>query len=873
MVAAEVSVADDPARPGAEPATRPGAETATRPEAEAATRPGAEPATRPGADAATRPGAEAATRPGAETATRPEAATAKRPGAPESWRPDGPWARGLGAALLALALGGLVSPGLARRVPQYAPGDYAVRSVRAPYDFSVVDPAATERRRHEARAAAPLVFRVDTHVAAAVSSRLSAAFAPIARLFEDADAHRVPAESELAPLSARRRTALGKQRAAEADARLSRGIEEALPAFESAVGVQLAPAERAALTRERFSPRVIGLLESVLTAVYAEPVVADRVTLVPQPDDEPGAGSGPRPIVLRDSAGGERPAGRRPLRTRSEATAQAAADVDDRLAAEPSDLRQALTRILQASLVPNASFDRAMSDARAEASAAAVLPVSLSFRRNQLIVGEGQEVTAPVRLVLDELHARQAPAAFGWRAAGSSLLFFLLLVAGLFRRGGRVASERTGGAVRDLVFLASGLALSIAFFRLWLLAANLLSAGNPALPPIGLALLFPLAAVPMLTQFVLNDHRATAQLLVGGLAAGLLVDQGIEVAGATVAIGLTGLHAVARCSSRACLVRAGLRTAGVAAAAALAVALVAQLGPLAAAVAVLLGAAGGFGSGLLVIALAPAVEWMFGYATRISLLEMISYEHPLLKRLIAEAPGTFQHSATVSVLADAAAAAIGADRLLVRVGALYHDVGKIDDPGVFIENQVGPNPHDALPPDESARAIRRHVTEGVQLVGRYGLGERVADFVREHHGTRPIVYFLERARAAGLSVDEAAYTYPGPRPASRETAILMLADQVEAVARANPGRDAADYRATVAATIEHLRGEGQLDEAPITAAEFAGIRDALAEALVRVHHRRIPYPGQEGGPPLTETAIDPRPAPSATPPPEAPAAP
>ncbi|MBP7570120.1 MAG: HDIG domain-containing protein [Acidobacteria bacterium] len=756
------------------------------------------------------------------------------------------------AALVALALGILVSPGLSRRVPHYAAGDYATRSIRAPYDFSVVDVSATERRRRDAAAAAPVVAALDSGAAAKAASRLVGAFEPMARLFEEADAQRVPSENEVRGLSSRARAALEKRRAVEADAWLAGALAKALPAFEAATGIRLADDERGALERERYSGRVVRLLASVLEAVHAEPIVADRAAFEPLP----GAGGGPRPrpVVLRDQAGGERPASQ--LRTRDEAAALVPARVDAMLPAEPPDLRRAIARIAAAAVVPNASHDAAASAARREAAEAAVLPVSLAFRRNQLIVGEGLEVTPQIRLALDELRARHAPAVFGSQVAGSSLLFFLLVIAGLLVRGDpsrQAAGRPRGGAdARDAVFLAGGLVLAASLLRLWLVTVDLLLAGNPALSPMALALLFPLAGVPMLTRFVLDERSAAAQLLVWSVAAGLMADHGVEVASLTLVSGLVGMWAVARCSSRACLVRAGLRAGGAAGAAALAAALVAQLGPPATATATLLGGAGGFLSGLLVIALAPAIEWLFGYTTRINLLEMISYEHPLLKRLIAEAPGTFQHSATVGVLADAGAAAIGADRLLVRVGALYHDIGKIENGALFIENQRGPNPHDSLPPAESARIVRRHVTDGVKLVERYGLGDQVAAFVREHHGTRRIVYFLERAKAAGLTVDEADYTYPGPRPASRETAVLMVADQAEAVGRLKPGRDVDEYRATIAAAVEQLRADGQFDEAPITTADLRRMRDAMAEVLARMHHRRIPYPGQEGGPPLAD---------------------
>jgi putative nucleotidyltransferase with HDIG domain len=245
-----------------------------------------------------------------------------------------------------------------------------------------------------------------------------------------------------------------------------------------------------------------------------------------------------------------------------------------------------------------------------------------------------------------------------------------------------------------------------------------------------------------------------------------------------------------------------------------------------------------------VVAFAPAVESLFAYTTRISLLEMLNYEHPLLKRLMAEAPGTFQHSVSIGILADAAAAAVDADPLLVRVGALYHDVGKLADRDLFIENQAATNPHDTLAPLESARRIRAHVEEGVRIVREYRLGERIADFVREHHGTRPIEYFLHKARTAAAAVDPADYQYPGPRPRSKETAILMIADQVEATSRAMPGASSDQRREMIASTIDRLRDEGQLDDAPVTLRDLERIREALAEVLAGMNHRRVEYPGQ-----------------------------
>jgi putative nucleotidyltransferase with HDIG domain len=264
---------------------------------------------------------------------------------------------------------------------------------------------------------------------------------------------------------------------------------------------------------------------------------------------------------------------------------------------------------------------------------------------------------------------------------------------------------------------------------------------------------------------------------------------------------------------------------------------------------------GGFLSAPLMFALAPLAEGLFGHVTRLTMADWLSYEHPLLRRLAAAAPGTFQHSVNVGVLADAAAGEIQADALLARVGGLYHDVGKINAPEYFIENQHGPNPHDALEPAESARILCAHVGDGVELVTRYGMGERVADFVREHHGTGQMRLLRSKAEATGQSVTDDAYRYPGPRPRSREAGILMIADQLEATARARAPADDAECDAIVRSTIERISAEGQLGDSGLTEPDLVTAARAFSRALQAMYHRRLSYPASGDGTPLPPVVV------------------
>lgn len=255
-------------------------------------------------------------------------------------------------------------------------------------------------------------------------------------------------------------------------------------------------------------------------------------------------------------------------------------------------------------------------------------------------------------------------------------------------------------------------------------------------------------------------------------------------------------------------------------------------------------------SAALASTLLPVIEWVSGVTTDLTLLELSDPERPLLRRLATEAPGTYAHSIAMANLCESACNAIGAKGLLARVGCYYHDVGKLKKPQFFVENQSpGANPHDKLKPEVSAGIIRNHVREGIQLAEDHKVPDVVKAFVPEHHGTMEITYFLERARTrtSDPQINPEEYRYPGPKPQSVETAVAMLADGVEAAARVledpSPERlsDAIDH------IIRQRIDQGQLDEAPLTLAQLARVRDEFVRILGGAHHNRIDYPAAAGG--------------------------
>lgn len=253
---------------------------------------------------------------------------------------------------------------------------------------------------------------------------------------------------------------------------------------------------------------------------------------------------------------------------------------------------------------------------------------------------------------------------------------------------------------------------------------------------------------------------------------------------------------------------------------------------------------------MIVMASSRIFETVFGEITNFTLLELSDSSQPLLKRLVIEAPGTYHHSIIVSNLSEAAADAIGAHSLLTRVGAYYHDIGKMEKSAYFTENQmVTGNKHDALEPSMSRLVILNHIKEGVELAKQYKLNQRIIDFIPEHHGTSLIHYFYQRALAEGDAdeVGEQEYRYPGPKPRSKETAIVMLADSVEGATRALDEHTPQKIEDVVRKVINNKFIDGQLDECNLTLREIDAIASTFVRVLSAMYHGRVKYPEGTNG--------------------------
>lgn len=388
----------------------------------------------------------------------------------------------------------------------------------------------------------------------------------------------------------------------------------------------------------------------------------------------------------------------------------------------------------------------------------------------------------------------------------------------------------------------------------------------------GAAYLMPIAFNSMLVTILLDPKVALLQSVIISLLTGMFsaTDQLSHTLVAVVG-SVVGVYAVARVESRNDIYRAGFFVGVSNAATVLALYLMQSASLLEWHVwrDVAIGGANGLVVAVLVTGALPLFENLFGVVTPLKLLELSNPNHPLLKKLMVEAPGSYHHTILVANLCEAAAESIGADQVLARVGAYYHDIGKTKRPAFFVENQFGgENPHDKLPPSLSAMIITSHVKEGVEMAREARLPQEIVDFIPEHHGTTLVSYFYHMASKNGQSeyVLEEDFRYDGPKPRSKETAICMLADGCEASVRAMRQRGHLTHdqiEQQVKRIIEDRLKQGQLDSCDLTLKELDTIARTFVKVLSGVHHARIDYPAE------AKPAAAPAAGPAAEPAPEA----
>lgn len=479
-------------------------------------------------------------------------------------------------------------------------------------------------------------------------------------------------------------------------------------------------------------------------------------------------------------------------------------------------------------LKPNYTYDEAATARLKKEASAGVTPVVINKQKGEIVVREGEVVTAAQVKILKELGLMSRGVDLA-RLAGLSLFALVSFIAFsiylyLFQR--KIYESDRLIAVLAIIFLVT------------ILVAKFVG-------PFYSFFLIPVGAAAMLTVLLFNIETAVLVILMLSLFSGLIAGQNYQYTLYGLLIGLFAIYAINNIRHRTDLALAGAWVTLGTTVLALITTLLSGAGWFDMVKNLGWGLLGGISTAVLTIGALPFLEKAFGITTDIKLVELSYANQPLLRELMMKAPGTYNHSIMTGNLAESAAEAIGANPLLARVGAYYHDIGKVKRPLFFIENQIGgENPHDNTNPSLSCLIITSHVKEGVDLARKYRLPKEIVDIINEHHGTSVVAYFYHKAKENIVKevVSEENFRYSGRRPKTKEAALVMLADSVEAAARTiskpSPGR----IEQLIKRIVQSKLDDGQLSESNLTLNDIECIIKSFTQVLSGLYHTRVEYP-------------------------------
>jgi len=687
-------------------------------------------------------------------------------------------------------------------------GDIATESIRAPRD--VENKIATQRRIEQARQSVAPIYRLNQNVQTEIVEEVN-------EIFEEIRIVRSLAEQRLKEWEEKQRAALSQQQLQEEEATQEDGIQQ---------GEQDGQAEEA--RQEEVYDGVQGEIDyqQVFDKQFLEQL-KDHIR-VQLSNDELLA------CITADEAEIsqlqeyliEMLTSLLDLKIKEDNLLEAKNTLRNEMLTRPisSELRLVGTTIGLILLKPNMIYDEEATEAEREKAARSVEKVI--YKKGQYIVQDGQPVTEEQIAMLKELGLLKDEPFDVPLVVGLGLLILALEIGGAFYIHHFEKELTNQHHMFILIILVMCLTLGVSYG---------MSVVNQYLMPVALAaLLLTVLMKPRIAFFV----NVILSILVGIMTRG---QAGVMVAG--LLGGMMGIFIAHRSQQRNGLFLAGLGASAASMLTAAAYELIVSGSWRAALRSSLWSGGSGIVAAVLAVGTLPVWENVFGIITPIRMIELSNPNHPLLKRLLREAPGTYHHSIIVANLAESAAQAVGANGLLARVGAYYHDVGKLNRPYYFRENQLtSENPHDKLNPTLSTNIITSHTKDGVKLAQKYRIPKVIQDFILQHHGTTPVIYFYHKAKNNNRDVKLDDFRYTGPKPQTPETAIVMLADTVEAAVRTLPDPTPGKIEGLIRKLIKEKLEDGQLDECHLTLKDLDSIATAFKDVLCGIFHERVEYP-------------------------------
>ncbi|MBN95757.1 MAG: hypothetical protein CL928_17085 [Deltaproteobacteria bacterium] len=751
-----------------------------------------------------------------------------------SWQRQGHRVLRVGLALLTSVL-------LAALIVDWSPldgvrglevGDILKTTVRARNPLEVVDESLTSERRRLAAERTANVFNYDVLLARNVQRRIDQAFEEM-RAFLAAEKSMIQGSDEPGdPLPSD-------------PVRLERQVER----FATTLAVELRDTDVATLQFAGFSESTQRDVKELVRVAMGSYILLDRDHLPTQ---------GPITVVRQEGVAREeiRLDQLDSVRDLQQARRLIARTASDDFRDRPAHVLETITHLAGELCAPNLHFEASETAVRKEQAAAAVPVVTRSYQQGQVIRRSGDEVDSWSLNVIQQMNAEARAYSPTRHLLALTMLFlvFSVLLAGFAER----FISKFCSRIRDLIAMAILVVLVAAGAAILQRVGVGLSGDPGSIPLTAYGFAVPVAVGGIMLRTLMNSETAIVWSIYAALVCTVIMGGGVWLAVFYMVSCLVASGGVGRSSERGRIVRAGVVASLANVAVVIATEAVQYTGIAAepwvsggglagTSMHVLFALCGGLASGVLAVGLVPAFEAM-GFVTDSRLLELSNLNHPLLRDMIVKAPGTYHHSIVVGSLAEAAAESIHANSLLVRVGAYFHDIGKMLKPQYYIENQRDDdNPHDRLTPSMSVLIITNHVKDGIELGRRYGLPQSIIDMIPQHHGTSRVEYFYNKAKGqedpGKGEIGESDFRYPGPKPQTREAAIMMLADGVEAATRSLSNHSPGSIRSQVERIVNQVVRDGQLEECPLTLKDLHSVSETFIQVLLGIHHHRIEYPG------------------------------
>ena len=722
----------------------------------------------------------------------------------------------------------ILYPNTIIRRHDYSLGDVAERDIKAPRDFLIEDLAGTEKKRRQAAESVLTVYDHNTALLDAIRDNVDNAFLMMHEPRTDAAEALPPAEDPGLP-------DVDENKPGEVHS----WVWQQKDAFEKKLGITVSTGAFTVLEKEAFSREIPTLIMGILDRILGNGVVSNKELLLREVD---------RGIILRavDSREEKTVRNLEPFYGLDQAKAMV------RIVGKPllGDLNYTSSNLIvdftQRLIQPNITLNRRETEDRKAAAEEAVKPIFYKIKAGEMLLREGERVTEVQLLKLKSLRHQNRLEKGYVRSIGGLMLILSMLIITYFIQT-RYPGSGLLGSNKAVLFLS---VMLIIFFLLPNASETLFKALTRNTPIVisddTLFAGIPMAAGAMTVCLFMGFGTAVSFAAVLSACAAVMFQGRFEVFLYFFLSSVMGAYWMQNCRERKVFIKAGIRLGF------LNVLLVSG------AAIYIRGVPGfdimwdwvfaflaGIVAGIITAGIVPMLEMAFGYTTDITLLELANLEQPILRRLMMEAPGTYHHSVVVGSMVEAAAADIGANPLLAKVCGYYHDIGKINKPLYFIENQMHcENRHDKLAPSMSSLILISHVKEGVELAKKNKLGKEIMNAIQQHHGTSLIRFFYDKAvKLRGeQAVKMENFRYPGPKPDTREIGLVMLADVVEAASRTLENPNPSRIQGLVQSLINKIFSDGQLDSCELTLKDLHSIAKSFNKILNGIHHHRIEYP-------------------------------